>query len=57
VNFGAIIRALQGDSRTNIVSTPSITMRDNEESKIEVAQEVPFITGQYTNTTGAASAF
>jgi len=57
VNFGAIIRALQGDSRTNIVSTPTITMRDNEESKIEVAQEVPFITGQYTNTTGAASAF
>jgi len=57
VNFGAIIRALQGDSRTNIVSHPMITMRDNEESKIEVAQEVPFITGQYTNTTGAASAF
>jgi general secretion pathway protein D len=57
VNFGAIIRALQGDSRTNIVSNPTITMRDNEESKIEVAQEVPFITGQYTNTTGAASAF
>jgi general secretion pathway protein D len=57
VNFGAIIRALQGDSRTNIVSHPMITMRDNEESKIEVAQEVPFITGQYTNTTGATSAF
>ncbi|HLQ13300.1 MAG TPA: type II secretion system secretin GspD [Steroidobacteraceae bacterium] len=57
VNFAAIIRALQGDSRTNIVSHPMITMRDNEESKIEVAQEVPFITGQYTNTTGAASAF
>ena len=57
VNFGAIIRALQGDSRTNIMSNPTITMRDNEESKIEVAQEVPFITGQYTNTTGAGSAF
>ena len=57
VNFGAIVRALQGDSRTNIISKPTITMRDNEESKIEVAQEVPFITGQYTGTTGTSSAF
>ena len=57
VNFAAIVRALQGDSRTNIISKPSITMRDNEESKLEVAQEVPFITGQYTGTSGASSAF
>jgi general secretion pathway protein D len=57
VNFAAIVRALQGDSRTNIISKPTITMRDNEESKIEVAQEVPFITGQYTGTTGTSSAF
>jgi general secretion pathway protein D len=57
VNFGAIIRALQGDSRTNILSKPSITMSDNQESKLEVAQEVPFITGQYTSTAGAGSAF
>jgi general secretion pathway protein D len=57
VNFGVIVRALQGDSRTNIISTPTITMSDNVESKIEVAQEVPFITGQYTGTTGTSSAF
>ncbi len=57
VNFGAIVRALQGDSRTNIISKPSITMSDNQESKLEVAQEVPFITGQYTSTAGAGSAF
>jgi general secretion pathway protein D len=57
VNFAAIIRALQGDSRTNIMSTPSITVRDNEEAKLGVAQEVPFITGQYTGTTGTSSAF
>ena len=57
VNFGAVIRALEGDARTNIISKPTITMRDNEESKIEVAQEVPFITGQYTGTTGTSSAF
>lgn len=57
VNFGAVIRALQGDSRTNIISTPSITTRDNEEAKVVVAQEVPFITGQYTGSTGTTSAF
>jgi general secretion pathway protein D len=57
VNFAAIARALQGDSRTNIISKPTITMRDNEESKIEVAQEVPFLTGQYTSNTGQATAF
>ena len=28
VNFGAIVRALQGDSRTNIISKPTITMRE-----------------------------
>ena len=57
VNFGAIIRALQGDSRTNIMSTPSVTVRDNEEANLAVAQEVPFITGQYTGSTGTSSAF
>ncbi len=57
VNFAAIARALQGDSRTNIISRPTVTMRDNEESKIEVAQEVPFLTGQYSTNTGNATAF
>jgi general secretion pathway protein D len=57
VNFAAMIRALQGDSRTNIIATPSIQTQDNQEAKIEVAQEVPFITGQYTGSTGTTSAF
>jgi general secretion pathway protein D len=57
INFAAMVRALQGDSRTNIIATPSIQTQDNQEAKIEVAQEVPFITGQYTGTTGTTSAF
>jgi general secretion pathway protein D len=57
VNFAAMVRALQGDARTNIIATPSIVTQDNQEAKIEVAQEVPFITGQYTGTTGTTSAF
>jgi general secretion pathway protein D len=57
VNFAAIVRALQADSRTNILGTPSVVTRDNQEAKMEVAQEVPFLTGQYSTTNGTGSAF
>jgi general secretion pathway protein D len=50
VNFAAMIRALQGDSNTNLISTPSTVTMDNQEAQLKVAQEVPFITGQYTST-------
>jgi general secretion pathway protein D len=48
--FGALLKALSSDGDTNILSTPTITTLDNEESKISVGQEVPFLTGQYSNT-------
>ncbi len=47
---GALIRALKGDSKSNVLSTPSIMTMDNQEALIKVGQEVPFISGQYTNT-------
>ena len=50
VSFAAILHALQEDGNTNIISTPSITTQDNKEAKIEVTQQVPLITGQYTST-------
>jgi general secretion pathway protein D len=50
VNFAAMIRAVQGDSHTNLIATPSAITMDNQEAQIKVAQEVPFITGQFTNT-------
>lgn len=55
-NFGgtyalaAIARMLQSQSNTNIVSTPNLITLDNEEAKIVVGENVPFITGQFTNT-------
>ena len=49
-NFAAILRALAGEGDTNLVSMPSIITLDNEEAQIKVTQEVPFITGQFTNT-------
>jgi general secretion pathway protein D len=52
-NFAAILRALASEGDTNVVSMPSVITLDNEEAQIKVAQEVPFLTGQFTNT-GAA---
>ena len=51
-SFFGILKALQGDGDTNILSTPSIVATDNEESKITVGQEVPFLSGSFSNTGG-----
>ena len=50
VNFAAMLRAIRGDTNTNVVATPSAVTMDNQEAELKVAQEVPFVTGQYTNT-------
>jgi general secretion pathway protein D len=38
----------QGDG--NVLSTPNLLTLDNEEAKIVIGQNVPFVTGQFTNT-------
>jgi general secretion pathway protein D len=48
-SWAALIRAIGGQGNTNIIATPSIVTLDNEEAEIKIAQEVPFVTGQYTN--------
>jgi general secretion pathway protein D len=48
--LGVLARALETISGTNIISTPNLLTLDNEEAKIVVGQNVPFITGQFTNT-------
>ena len=49
-SLAAIARALQSQSETNVISTPNLITLDNEEAKIVVGENVPFITGQFTNT-------
>jgi general secretion pathway protein D len=49
-SFAAILSALQGDADTNIISTPTIVTTDNEEASLNVGQEVPFVTGSFSNT-------
>ncbi|HVY07582.1 MAG TPA: type II secretion system secretin GspD [Burkholderiales bacterium] len=47
VNLGVLARALETDTNANILSTPTLLTLDNEEAKIIIGQNVPFITGQY----------
>jgi general secretion pathway protein D len=50
VNFAAILRAISSDAHTNIIATPSAITMDDQEAELKVAQEVPFVTGQFSNT-------
>jgi len=46
--YALLLRALQSDANTNILSTPNIVTLDNEEAQLIVGQNVPFVTGSYT---------
>ncbi len=54
LNLGLLVRALENDANANILSTPTLLTLDNDEAKIVVGQNVPFITGQYA-VSGAAT--
>ena len=49
-SFGVLLRALRSDGDTNVLSTPTLTSLDNEESEVSVGQEVPFLSGSFSNT-------
>jgi len=49
-NLALLARALESDNNANILSTPNLLTLDNEQARIIVAQNVPFITGQYAQT-------
>jgi general secretion pathway protein D len=52
--LGALARFLETSGSGNVLSTPNLLTLDNEEAKITIGQNVPFVTGQFTNT-GAAN--
>jgi general secretion pathway protein D len=54
LNLGVLVRALEANNNANILSTPTLLTLDNEEARIVIGQNVPFITGQYA-LTGAAT--
>ncbi len=59
--LGFLARFLEQNGDGNILSTPNLLTLDNEEAKIVIGQNVPFVTGQYTNAnsggTGAVNPF
>jgi len=72
INFGTVSRIagslvltsianfLQTNDAGNVLSTPNLLTLDNEEAKIVVGQNVPFVTGSFTNTgtsSGSVSPF
>jgi general secretion pathway protein D len=58
--LGALARFLQSNGDANVLSTPNLLTLDNEEAKIVIGQNVPFVTGQYTannSNSGAVNPF
>ncbi len=56
LNLGMLARFLENDANANILSTPNLLTLDNEEAKIIIGQNVPFITGSYAQTGSATTA-
>lgn len=56
VNLGALAHALDSDGHSHILSTPTLLTLDNEEARIVIGENVPFITGQYAQTGSTVSA-
>ena len=52
--LGAIANFLQTNGDANVLSTPNLMTLDNEEAKIIIGRNVPFVTGSYASTTGTA---
>ncbi len=48
--LGFLARFLETSGTGNVLSTPNLLMLDNEEAKIVIGENVPFTTGQFTNT-------
>lgn len=52
LNLGFLARALENRGNANVLSTPNLLTLNNEEARIMVGRNVPFVTGQYTQRGG-----
>ncbi len=55
LSMTVILTALKEQNNANILSTPSLLTLDNQEAYITVGQNVPFVTGSFTNTGGGGT--
>lgn len=54
-DFLVLVNALQSQTDANILSTPSLVTSDNHTATINVGQNVPFVTGSFTNSNSDSS--
>jgi general secretion pathway protein D len=53
--LAALAHFLETNAGGNVLSTPNLIAMDNEEAKIVVGQNIPLVTGSFTNTGGGSS--
>ncbi len=53
--LGALARLMDETGTGNVLSTPNLLTVDNEEAKIIIGQNVPFVTGTYTTNNGSST--
>lgn len=53
-SFGVLITALSANSKSNLLSTPSLLTLDHQKAEILVGQNVPFQTGSFTTSASGA---
>ncbi len=53
--LGGLLQYFAGTSDANVLSTPNLITLDNQEAKIVVGQNVPYLTGQYSNLTSSTT--
>ena len=54
--LGALAKFLETNADGNVLSTPNLVALDNEEAKIVIGENVPFLTGSFSNTGAAGGA-
>ncbi|MGE6790765.1 general secretion pathway protein D [Pseudomonas guineae] len=53
-SFGVLVTALSANSKSNLLSTPSLLTLDHQKAEILVGQNVPFQTGSFTTSASGA---
>ncbi|MFT6387282.1 MAG: general secretion pathway protein D [Cellvibrionaceae bacterium] len=56
-SFAGLIKVLQSNTEANILSTPSILTTDNNEATISIGDNIPFVTGSFSNDSGGGNPF
>jgi general secretion pathway protein D len=54
-DISVMLNAIKNDANTNILSAPQILTLDNKEAEMVVGENVPFITGSYTQSAGSTT--